>query len=459
MPIFDAHIHPIFKPYLSNGKNHIWEELPGVSFLKSQGSMSHMQKGNIELAVVALFPIERAFSTRILIQLLGSVLKPFVKDKLNDIMAKDYFDMIWEELKMIYKSPRKKEFKVLTKMSEIEAGNVNIVFSIERAHALLGKRSFEVNLLKLKENKKYRFFSLNLTHLAQADFVNHAFGSKMFKGNDEFKPNGNGITDDGFKVIKLALNKSKGQRIIIDIKHMSLLARKQYYEYVKGKKIPLLASHASVTGMSWRDIHKHINGACTIDQEFVEVKYKAMKGIGDTRFNPWSINLYDEEIKMIIDSGGLLGLNLDQRIQGHGKLKGEYFSIHEFRHVVNTQPLTIKLKESTLIEPPEEKAFNVKKHLRYLSNVILHIVRIGGKDAWNHICFGSDFDGMINPLNCCQNAAEYPNFITGLMKTLPDMIEKAKRKYPGSQYFEENLGEKVHRMSFQNSFDFVKKHF
>jgi microsomal dipeptidase-like Zn-dependent dipeptidase len=459
MPVFDAHIHPTFKPYLSDGKKHIWEELPGVSFLKSQGSMSQMKKGSIELAVVALFPIERAFSTRILIQLVGSVLDPFDKDKLNDIMAKDYFDMIWEELKTIETAPRKDEFNVLKKMSDFEAGKINMVFSLEGAHGLLGKRSFEENLLKLKQSQDYRFFCLNLTHLAQADFANHAFGSKMFKGNDEFKPNGNGITEDGYKVIKLALNKSKGQRILIDIKHMSLLARKQYYKYLEGKKIPLLASHASVTGMSWNDIHKYVDGACVVDEEFVEVKYKAVRGIGDTRFNPWSINLYDEEIIKIIESDGLLGLNLDQRIQGHAKLKGEYYSIREFRHVVNTKQLQIRLKDFSLVDPPEEKAFNVKKHLRYLSNTILHIVRIGGEKAWNHICFGSDFDGMINPLNCCQTAEEYPTMLAGLMKTLPEMIVKAKKKYPQAKFYDDNLGQKVHRIAFQNGFDFVKKHF
>lgn len=459
MPFFDAHIHPTFKPYLSDGTKDIWDKIPGVSFLKSQGSMSHMKNGDVKLAVVALFPIERAFSTRVLNQIVASVFKTFDRDKLNDIMAKDYFDMIWEELKFIDTAPRKNEFKVLKKMSDFDDDKINMVFSIEGAHSLLGRRSFEDNLLKLKQSKKYRFFSMNLTHLAQAEFCNHAFGSKMFKGNDEFKPNGKGITDDGLKIIKLAHNKSKGQRILIDTKHMSLMARQQYYDLLKGKKIPILSSHAGIAGYSWSGIADQIDGACVVDDEFIEVKYKNVKGIGDTKFNPWSINLYDEDILAILESDGLIGLNLDQRIHGFGAVKGEYWSIKEFRHVVDTKKLQIRLKDFILEEPPETKAFNVKKHLRHMCNAILHVVKIGGEKAWDHLCFGSDFDGMINPLNCCQNAEEYPKLRDGLIRTLPEMIKKARKKNPNLNFHEGDIEKRVDALCFNNGFNFVKKHF
>ena len=49
--------------------------------------------------------------------------------------------------------------------------------------------------------------------------------------------------------------------------------------------------------------------------------------------------------------------------------------------------------------------------------------------------------------------------LAGLMKTLPEMLVKAKKKYPTAKFYDDNLGQKIHRIAFQNGFDFVKKHF
>lgn len=466
MPFFDAHIHTTFKAYLTDGKLSIWDKLKAPSILKSQSTMQMIKDGDIQLAVIAIYPIERGFSGSVLIQLVGPKIRPVSRDKLNDLINKNYFDMIWEELDILDKDKRKDEFHFLQKASDFQPGKVNMVFSVEGGLALYGEDSVEENLLKLKNHPKFRFFSLNLTHLTQMDLAAHAFGMKLLKGNDEFKPNGKGITERGLKLVDLAYNKSKGRRIFIDLKHMSLFSRKQFYAHVKNKNVPILASHIGLTGFSYNDIHKYVKGACVVDGEFVEVEYDRVKGIGDTHFNPWSINFYDEEIKAIVDSGGLIGLSLDQRIQGADRPKGEYFSIREFRHVVKTSGLKIELKDFRLIEEVEEETkfgpkefrLNVRKHLRHMSNTILHAVRIGGEKTWNHLCFGSDFDGLINPLNCCQSADEYDRLKGGLLDTIPKMIKKAKKKHPGHRYFDSNLEKKVDQICFDNGMNFMKKH-
>ena len=52
---------------------------------------------------------------------------------------------------------------------------------------------------------------------------------------------------------------------------------------------------------------------------FTKVSYKKPKGhVEGTLFNPISINLYNEDIKEIIQSNGLMGLILDERILGAG---------------------------------------------------------------------------------------------------------------------------------------------
>ena len=60
-------------------------------------------------------------------------------------------------------------------------------------------------------------------------------------------------------------------------------------------------------------------------------------------------------------------------------------------------------------------------HLRFLVNNIIHILRVAGNhpaidinNAAKQICIGTDFDGLINTIDCCKT-------ITGLMQLKKDM--------------------------------------
>ena len=75
----------------------------------------------------------------------------------------------------------------------------------------------------------------------------------------------------------------------------------------------------------------------TRKDEFAMVCYDRPKGLGDTHFNPWSINLYDFEIEIILKSDGLIGLNMDQRIMGTKKVQGEYFDAEEFLAIIGAR--------------------------------------------------------------------------------------------------------------------------
>ncbi len=463
MPFFDCHLHTTLKYFLSNRKKSLWDALPGISILQSQSSLSQVKAGDVKLAVCAIFPLEKPMSSAVLLQLFGPSLTPIDKNRLNDINNSQYFDLIWDELKTLESADRQQEFKILRSMSDYDPGKINMLFSLEGGHSLYGGGSIVENLRTIKNHPKYRFVAINLTHLTQQeDICTHAFGMKLLKKNDEFKPNGFGIGEDGNRIIEAAYDTSSGPRILIDLKHMSLLSRKQFYAHPSVQGHPILASHIGVTGISYKDIHKIINGACVVDREFVEVKYDRVKGIGDTHFNPWSINLYDEEIKIIVASGGLMGLNLDQRIQGADNPKGEYWSLKEFRHTIDTRSLQIKLTNFELPDEPsvapvaKERGLvlNVKKHLRHFANTILHIVEVGGPAAWDCMCIGSDFDGMINPLNCCQSARDFPAFREGLIEALPEMIAKSKKNHPRLNYHEGDIVEKVDKICFGNGFRF-----
>lgn len=57
---------------------------------------------------------------------------------------------------------------------------------------------------------------------------------------------------------------------------------------------------------------------------------------------------------------------------------------------------------------------------------VFYIVKQSGRPdstAWDHIGFGSDFDGFINPLDICQTSADVPKFQDYLIKAIPFFLK------------------------------------
>ena len=186
------------------------------------------------------------------------------------------------------------------------------------------------------------------------------------------------ITALGIEVMDLLLSRENGRQILIDVKHMSAKARRTFYHlrqvnYVeKNNSFPIICSHAAISGVPTL--------AQAINQRDHESDNTA------TYFNVWSINLCDEDILQIFNSGGLIGIVLHEdrmpggipkhRIQGfkkaqdHDRLRDEY--------------------------------------LKLIMSNILHIIRVcNDVQAWNMICLGSDFDGAINPMETYPNVQSY----------------------------------------------------
>jgi microsomal dipeptidase-like Zn-dependent dipeptidase len=95
--------------------------------------------------------------------------------------------------------------------------------------------------------------------------------------------------------------------------------------------------------------------------------------------------------------------------------------------------------------------------VKHLSNNILHIVRVGGKDAWDHICIGSDFDGMVDAVDPYNNTVK-------LRKLREDMIEwlpKMANSDPNNLYYINygNVEKRVDSIMFKNAFRFLKTNF
>lgn len=313
----------------------------------------------------------------------------------------------------------------------------------------------------------------HLTHINEQFLATHAFGMKMLK-HPSFYPFGNGITTIGYEVIKkcYSMTNDSGQHrpIIVDVKHLGLKSRQDFYAFRKSliieekkyENIPIIASHIGVTGYTnneWKNALKRNN--CTVYNYegaravSIEMDKKNCGKWGsfvnnDFTFNPWSINLMDEDITEILNSNGILGMSLDVRILGFQSEYGisltsenEFLSTADFHtHFpqiavknlpLNTMESTISENESWLIPTKEDR-----HPLSFCFNII-HIIQVGLlktdiEEPWKQICLGSDFDGLIEPLKISPDISSLKELEANMIKWLP-VAEKA--------YVNENGGTRI----------------
>ena len=446
---FDFHLHCSSKQFLSNidfdKKDSCWKTYDHiVGIIKSQASLEQMKYGNMKVAVNAVYTLEKVFSSSFLIKYIASNLTPLDEDLIAALPTTNYFDNLKEEIRFFEQFQNEdptagKSFKIIKNIAEMDPGHLNIILAIEGGHALghALKNPMEA-LIELKQNQNYRFLYLTLAHFIQFGLCTQAFGMKMIKKSNTLKPKGFGLSQVAKEIIDRTYHQSDTEkRILIDMKHMSLVSRQQFYEYRKEKgyeNIPILATHTGFTGISYHAdalSNQILDQRATSNGSYVEVKYKERpRGIGKpsflgvgggkgaTYFNPWSINLYNEEINIIFDSGGMIGIILDQRVLGTQKVKGEYFSKEELEYLledkIQIEEGEFEEDEPVVFESFDDKEeedelsiFNKRRHLRHICNSILHAVRIGGARAWKQLCIGSDMDGLIDPVNNCTSVAQY----------------------------------------------------
>lgn len=548
----DIHVHPDLKSFLSSNdeidRKDCWQNLrlPPLgqaiddlilgNILEPQSSLQQLNHSNGTIAMAGLYAFERAMVKGDLFNLILIHVNLVTIAKILDFFGfRDLLDL--ELMKRVAKLRIRcfnvfseahshlllsdlipPGFNLLKKISDYKADKLNIILTVEGGHNLfkkicgcLVKRKVIANI-KILKTGRYRFLFLGPAHLARNRLCTHAYGIK-FLYHRQFMPVGYGITRLGRKAIKYILT---DPRILIDIKHMSLVSRKQFYAMLKAEyateNIPIIASHVGMTGVSW---DKMPIDTCRRHCRWSKVLYHQPAGhITGTKFNPWSINLYDEDILEIINSNGLIGLSLDARILGARQDEPEelieYFSRKEFICGVQGRPpvtqinynahamrLTQDEKElrdfekdlksrlikylRTIIKKPrrykeseeirskieedytrlleKRKMLNnqtllAESDLRYLCNNILHIVKVGGESAWKHICIGSDFDGLVNAIECCRNATEYGDLAQKLKQLLTDLMRSGAISMRII-----NINQKVDDIMAGNARDFLERNF
>jgi microsomal dipeptidase-like Zn-dependent dipeptidase len=403
--------------------------------------------------LVSLYPLEKGFVLgKPGSGFAGDLLKDFImglgKNRINHLQEMpDYF----ADLEMAYDFYRQLEgrvfringmkcrYKIVSSFDEIDPGlnkdikTINLILTVEGANVFnsglqlmgrpLNKNEFLDNIDKVRK-WDHRLFFIGMAHHFYNELCGHA---RSLHGIAEWSSNqeeglDSGFTPFGIKVLHKFLDNSEGKRILIDTKHMSVVSRKQYYRILDNDypsdNIPVIVSHSAVNGLRSADEqvvdNQHTKGKLQLDD----------------------INVFDDEIIRIATSGGLLGIQLDERRAG---------SVDELRN-------------SSMSLSTRKMLF---KKSRLLWNQIQHIAETLDREdlfAWGIQAVGSDFDGLINPLNGFWTAEQMP--------LLDSYLEKHAYNYINSPQAEElnsfnriNPDEIIERFMFQNAWEFLRRAF
>ncbi|MFN3996268.1 hypothetical protein [Algoriphagus sp.] len=360
----------------------------------------------------------------------------------------------------------------LTAKSQWNEATLNTLFvvcSVEGIHSLRSNLNEEdpsviledicKNLKKL-QSRNIKVLMANLTHIDRMNgaFCNQAYAMDGMRVSNfdekDLRPIHQGISEYGKKLVTLL----EEEEICTDIKHMSLPARFQLYEYRKNQEInsPLVSSHSGICGIRFQSDTESFNdyiyssrkeGDCYRVKLGKPAKYK-FNNFPSPGFNASTINLFDEDIKAIYDSDGLLGISLDERVIGYTKarrLNQDSFSDNVGRISIRQRGNKFILTDTDFISGQEYQELGLfnstKGKLLYQSadaeeltdlikrnstdiaphqfhhflNQILHCVKLGidwdgvagvEKMLCKILCIGSDFDGLIEAIDWCTSCRE-----------------------------------------------------
>lgn len=533
MAYFDLHAHPTMKAFLSGthpaNRRSVWDDrnppkpitapllLLARPILVHQANLSQLHDGVVNLCVSVHHAPEKAMAGSHFFQTqarhIPTFVSPTLLQEIGDMQpgqGRSYFQHLQESLALTpatLSGPEGQRMQVLRRLRDYDPSCVNLIRAIEGAHSLYddadGTTAMANLLLLLPE---HRFLYLTLAHLTDNRLFTHAFGMRMKVGpvtiadSTDFFPRRAGITPRGLELLAAVLQAG----ILVDVKHLSRSARMQFYDYRRQyfPDRPILCSHAAAAGCSrdnppfrkavWQRDYRQPAKRRDANETLVVVHYEqAHNGaqVTPTDFNPWSINLYDEDIREIVESGGLIGISLDKRIAGDGRNIKEVFSLAEYQLFPHrpdikrgllpeddevstedellTQELTDELtaeaapadsapEAASLAEERtqrQRKAY--RRQLRLLAHQILYMVRQAGPTTWQCLCIGSDFDGLIVPLRCCPTVLEFDDLEAALAQELLNQAEQG----PDAGLTAANVRERVRDLLWRNGWRFLEQHF
>ena len=410
--------------------------------------------GGVQLTFSSLYPIEKGFlspfrntgacADRILDNITG-----FGTGRINFVQdLKDYFPDLENEYQfqlaldgeIVRIAGKKYRYKFVNNFQDLvhllqnnpaDVKTMAIINTIEGAHSLgtgIQPYSLEQNISniidrinKIKTEWEFPPFFMTLAHHFYNEICGHAksLGLAGFPLNQKTGLAA-GFTPEGIEIVHELLDDSSGKRILIDVKHMSLPARKQFYQIIESdynSSIPIIFSHGGVSGKY--DIHK---------------KSGITPNPAD-KFNSGKINIYDFEVEIIGASQGLIGIQLDER------------------RIASKEALKSIPKNNTP-DWPLWAAGLIWEQIRHIALVLDR----NGQFAWGIQCIGSDFDGIVNPINGFYTAAHFKNLRPLLLIHAQAFIQKEAFQLEVGENFI-SPEEIVDRFLYQNAWSFLEKHF
>ena len=473
----DLHIHPAMKPLGKSfnrqpGRNHpnknrtnsIWHADPptpsdklvniALSLTKfRQSDFTTLAKGGAHIVFVSLCGLEKGFvmnklGTGILGDVTGNLVTGLGKKRIDHIQTMtDYFTDLEMEYNFYKQLNGHKvkvngnwyKYKIVSGFDEInnqlDSGikTIFVILTIEGTNVfnsglqMIGKtvNPTEVlaNIDKVKQWDNKLFF-IGMTHHFNNEMVGHApslhgIAKVMCDQSDGINE---GFNNLGWQVLKKLLDNTNGRRILIDLKHMSIKARDEYYNFLEDEYtneiIPLLVSHGAVNGL--RSHNERVQ-----DDFF-----------NHNKFQTDEINFYDDELVRIAKSDGLFGIQFDERRVGS---KSE---------LKKTGP---NLSRRKMLFHKSKLIWNQIQH-------IAEVLNRNNQYAWGIQCIGSDYDGMVNPLNGFWTAEEMPLFDSYLEKHAYNFIASSQSD-DLKNYNKIKAADIVEQFMHSNAYEFLKRNF
>jgi len=223
-----------------------------------------------------------------------------------------------------------------------------------------------------------------------------------------------GINSDftplGLEVLDILLDKVNGRRILIDMKHMSPAGRKRFMELRQVKynsEFPIIISHGVCNGLP--TYGATISNYPLLGDSFINPVDDVIGGDGQLKNHNY-INFYDDEIIEMVKSQGILGLQLDERrLANEDAIKAVKNSV--FRNKIM-----------------HYRSELVWKQVQYIAELL------DDNDlfAWGNIAIGSDYDGLVDPLNSFWTAEQFEDLAGYLERHAYRYLEERPNKLKNS---------------------------
>ncbi len=468
----DFHCHSALKPYsksfrrkyttYENSDDHedessIWHQDPpndGDILLNTaltltkfrQADFKTSLEGGVRVMMVSIDPMEigfafnklrrpMKFTGRIFQNLVSGIGHPRLK---NLQVIDDYYQDLYRNYKFMMQlndtyvdiDGKKFKYKLVDVHGDIDDSAIDTIFivltiegshvfntGLELANVITDAGKVIQNVKRLKDSNEWAIkpFFVSLAHhfpnliCGQAE----SFGFPANLTYDQKHDKNETISVMGEAVIDELLRNDNGKRIFIDLKHMNIKSRQRYYQILEtkyqGEEIPLIVSHGAM--------------------KFADIPNK----------NTSEINFYNEEIVRIANSNGIFGIQLDGR-----RLKK--------RIPRNRKKIIGKLPSRKLFR----KAGFVWRQIEEMAMLLYEDKKFKG-DPWGFQVIGSDYDGVIDPLNGYWTHKEMGLLYTNLVRHAEAFLKTSKaKKLPN--YNSLNAKDIVDKLAFENANNFLIKH-